>query len=79
MMNLPMSMLNQRAPAQSTAPNAAQQRVNTAGHAIVNHGIAVQSSLNTVCAVEYMKSHNIDPDVIERVLLHPEQRRKIAS
>lgn len=54
-----------------------QQRSNELCSAVVDRGILVQSSFNTVCAIEYMKSHNIDPQVIERVLLHPEQRRKI--
>ncbi len=53
-----------------------QQRVDQAGHDIVNQGIFVQSSFNTMCAIEYLKSHNVDPKVIERVLLHPELRRK---
>jgi hypothetical protein len=44
--------------------------------AVVERGISVQASFNTVCAIEYLKSHNVDPEVIERVLLHPEQRRK---
>ena len=61
------------------APQAGllQQRSNEQGSAVVDRGILVQSSFNTVCAIEYLKSHNIDPQVIERVLLHPEQRRKI--
>ena len=42
---------------------------------VVNCAISVQSRSNTVCAVEYLKSHNIGADVIERVLSHPEQRR----
>ncbi|MEC5160546.1 hypothetical protein ACFDR9_002313 [Janthinobacterium sp. CG_23.3] len=53
-----------------------QQRVDQEAHNVVNQGIAVQASFNTVCAIEYMKSHNVDANVIERVLLHPEQRRK---
>lgn len=53
-----------------------QQRINQEGHHIVNQGIAVQSSLSTVCAIEYLKSHNVESAVIERVLLHPELRRK---
>ena len=55
-----------------------QQRRNEEWSAVVNRGILVQTSFNTVCAIEYMKSHNVDPQVIERVLLHPEQRRKTA-
>ena len=54
-----------------------QQRVDEQCCAVVDRGIVVQASFNTVCAIEYMKSHNINPQVIERVLLHPEQRRKI--
>jgi len=53
------------------------QRSDEHSSAAVERGILVQNSFNTVCAIEYMKSHNVDPQVIERVLLHPEQRRKI--
>jgi hypothetical protein len=55
------------------------QRVDKRSNEIVNQGISVQSHFNTVCAVEYLKSHNVDPDVIERVLLYPEQRRQISA
>ncbi|SDG53058.1 hypothetical protein SAMN05216320_105105 [Duganella sp. OV458] len=51
-------------------------RQDEASSAIVERGIVVQNSFNTVCAIEYMKSHNVRPQVIERVLLHPDQRRK---
>ncbi|HEX5344930.1 MAG TPA: hypothetical protein VFX55_20715 [Duganella sp.] len=53
-----------------------QQRRDQASSAAVERGITVQASFNTVCAIEYLKSHNVHPNVIERVLLHPEQRRK---
>jgi hypothetical protein len=42
---------------------------------IVDHAIAVQQSRNTMSAVEYLKSHDIGADVIERVMLDPERRR----
>lgn len=42
---------------------------------IVDHAISVQESRNTMSAVEYLKSHDIAPHVIERVLLDPERRR----
>ena len=42
---------------------------------IVDHAIAVQESRNTMSAVEYLKSHDIDADVIERVMLDPDRRR----
>ena len=69
------------APIRESASNAdfddstAQQRRDKRISAVVDRGISVQSSFNTICAIEYMKSHNVAPQVIERVLLHPEQRR----
>lgn len=53
-----------------------QQRVDAHCCEIVDKGIAVQTCFSTLCAIEYMKSNNVRPDVIERVLLHPELRRK---
>lgn len=53
-----------------------RQRLDEVRRNVVNQGIQVQSSFNTVCAIEYLKSHNVDARIIERVLLHPEQRRK---
>ncbi|MGK5034426.1 hypothetical protein [Janthinobacterium sp. LB3P118] len=43
---------------------------------IVNLGVAVQAAFSTLCALEYLKSYNVAPELIERVLLHPEQRRQ---
>ena len=51
------------------------ERVDAARRDIVNHGISVQECSNTMSAIEFLKSHNIDPDVIERVLLEPQRRR----
>lgn len=51
------------------------QRQDLRKRDIVNHGICVQESTNTVSAVEYLKSHDIDPAVIKRVLLEPQRRR----
>ena len=42
---------------------------------IVDHAISVQESRNTMSAFEYMKSHDIAAEVIERVLLDPDRRR----
>ena len=58
------------------AATIVQQRHDEQSSTVVDRGIMVQSSFNTVCAIEYLKSHNVDPQVIERVLLHPEQRRR---
>ena len=46
---------------------------------IVEHGVAVQRSSNTVAAIEYLKAHDIDPLVIERVLLEPHRRRTLRA
>ena len=43
---------------------------------IVNLGIAVQAAFSTLCALEYLKSYNLALELIERVLLYPEQRRQ---
>jgi hypothetical protein len=67
-----------RAGAMATAdPN--YERLDLRMRDIVNHGISVQESSNTVAALEYLKSHDIDPRVIERVLLEPQRRRTCAS
>jgi hypothetical protein len=50
------------------------QRQDARRRAIVNHGISVQESSNTMSAIEFLKSHDIDPDVIARVLLEPHRR-----
>lgn len=42
---------------------------------IVDHAISVQESGNTMSAFEYMKSHDIAAEVMERVLLEPDRRR----
>lgn len=51
------------------------QRQDIRRRDIVNHGIAVQESRNTMSAIEYLKANDIGPDVIERVLLEPHRRR----
>jgi len=42
---------------------------------IVDAGIAVQGSSNTMSAVEYLRTRDIRTHVIERVLLEPHRRR----
>lgn len=55
------------------------ERVDLRRRDIVNHGISVQENTNTMAAIEYLKSHDIDARVIERVLLDPCRRRPIAQ
>jgi len=54
-----------------------QQRTDERSRDVVDRGISVQSSFNTICAIEYLKSHNVGAEVIERVLLRPDMRREI--
>jgi hypothetical protein len=42
---------------------------------IVDHAISVLESTSTMSAVEYLRSHDVGADVIERVLLDPDRRR----
>ena len=63
-------------PAAAPAREAFRQRIDDARHKIVEQGISVQSRCSSICAIEYLKSHDVDAEVIERVLLHPELRRK---
>ncbi|MES2149552.1 MAG: hypothetical protein V4508_07135 [Pseudomonadota bacterium] len=51
------------------------QRQDLQRRDIVNHGISLQESSNTISAVEFLKSHDIAGHVIERVLLEPQRRR----
>lgn len=45
-------------------------------HDIVEHGLLLQQSGNTMSAVEYLKASDIDLHVIRRVLLEPQCRRR---
>ena len=51
------------------------QRQDLRQRDIVNHAILVLEASNTMSAIEYLKSQDIHPDVIERVLLEPQRRR----
>jgi len=52
-----------------------EERTDMHQRAIVDDGIAVQFSANTMSAVEYLRSRNVARAVIERVLLEPCRRR----
>ena len=52
------------------------ERIDMQRRDVVNHAISVQESSNTMAAIEYLKAHDIGPDVIERVLLEPQRRRR---
>jgi hypothetical protein len=50
-------------------------RTDVRQRVIVDAGIAVQGSSNTMSAVEYLRTRDVRSDVIERVLLEPHRRR----
>ena len=45
---------------------------------IVDHAVTVQQTSNTVSAIELLKAHDFDAQLIERVLLEPARRRATA-
>jgi hypothetical protein len=52
------------------------ERIDMQRRDVVNHAISVQESSNTMAAIEYLKAHDISAEVIERVLLEPQRRRR---
>ena len=63
----------------SLLPPHPQERRDDRQRAIIDHAIEVQESSNTVAALEYLKSRDVAPGVIERVLLEPARRRAIPA
>lgn len=59
----------------SRAAGIAEERTDSQQRTVVDDGIAVQFSANTMSAVEYLRSRNVGRAVIERVLLDPARRR----
>jgi len=54
---------------------SSELRRNTGQRDVVARGIATLRESGIVPAVEYLKSHGVRAQVIERVLLEPERRR----
>ncbi|MFL6674404.1 MAG: hypothetical protein ACJ8LG_14060 [Massilia sp.] len=54
---------------------SADARLDVHRRDIVDHGILMQQTSNTMTAFEYLRSRDIDSRVIERVLLEPARRR----
>ena len=51
------------------------QRQDVHSRELVDRAIGLQQSSNTMSAIEFLKSHDIDARLIERVLLEPHRRR----
>ncbi len=52
-----------------------EARTDARRRSIVDAGIAVQRSSNTMSAFEYLRTRDIGTHIIERVLLEPHRRR----
>jgi hypothetical protein len=52
-----------------------ESRTDARQRRIVDAGIAVQGSSNTMSAFEFLRARDIGTHVIERVLLEPSRRR----
>jgi hypothetical protein len=67
----------EQSPVEQSAVLAAvdEPRIDARRRRIVDAGIAVQGSSNTMSAVEYLRTRDIGAAVIERVLLEPHRRR----
>lgn len=59
----------------AAASGNTEARQNESQRCVVERGISMQQSSNTMCAVEFLKSRDVGPQVIARVLLEPDRRR----
>ena len=59
----------------AAATGHAEARHDENQRCIVERGISMQQSSNTMSAVEFLKSRDVGPQVIARVLLEPDRRR----
>ncbi|MFZ6876578.1 hypothetical protein ACO0LF_31460, partial [Undibacterium sp. Di27W] len=50
-------------------------RVDSATEAKVEHGLSLQQTVGTACALEYLRAHGVPRQVTQRVLTMPECRR----
>jgi len=64
-------------PGDHAIATATDPRLDRQKRDIVQHGISMQQSSNTMSAVEYLKSRDVAAHVIERVLLEPRRRRSL--
>lgn len=57
------------------ATEQAEARHDDTQRDVVERGISMQQSSNTMSAVEFLKSRDVGAQVIARVLLEPDRRR----
>ncbi|MFZ6654020.1 hypothetical protein [Undibacterium sp. TJN19] len=50
-------------------------RTDSATETKVAHGISLQQTVGTACALEYLRAHGVPRQVTQRVLTQPEHRR----
>jgi hypothetical protein len=56
-------------------PGPAYTRHDQRQRDIVDNGIEVQQNTNTMSAFEFLRARDVDPRIIERVLMEPDLRR----
>jgi hypothetical protein len=56
-------------------PGSGDARHDERQRDIVDDGIEVQQKTNTMSAFEFLRARDVDPRIIERVLLEPDLRR----
>lgn len=70
-----MNPLRTSPPHRGCADGAAEARRDARLRDIVDDGIALMRVAGTLPALEFLKSHSVDRQVIRRVLLDPGKRR----
>jgi len=61
-------MATHQSPKSLKAPGPKHVGFDLTAHNIVNHALEVRENLGTMCAIEYLKSNNVDSAQIRRVL-----------
>ncbi|TFW34836.1 hypothetical protein [Massilia horti] len=73
-----MNQHRPQCPGDLAIATADDARLNYHWRDIVEHAIQMQAASNTMSAFEYLRTRDVDPRVIERVLLEPGRRRSSA-
>lgn len=58
--------------------SGATVRTDSATENAIEHGISLQRTIGTTCAIEYLLAHGVPRQITQRVLTQPERRRSQA-
>ncbi len=59
--------------------SGASARIDSSTENTVEHGIDLQRTVGTICAIEYLLAKGVPHQIARRVLTDPERRRSSAS